>query len=120
VITLILAVAASKLLVVDPRLSEKSKGLAQPYWDCVVYYAEKLETSGGSGEEVSIAAKQVCRERRLELRTSIDLDFVMGEPTNSNRSADQITAGLENELRSEIILNVLAKRAARADNASNK
>jgi len=114
VIVAIATIAASQLIGLGDRLNEDTRAMAQPYWDCVVFYAEDLEKSGGSATEVAIAAKHVCRERRLDLWAAITVDILSLELADE-RTADDLMSGLEEELTNEIILNVLTTRRLAAN-----
>ena len=105
----IAALAASQLLVNEVAFSKETKELSQSYWDCVAHYAVKMEPSGGSGEEIYIAARHLCREDRLNLDAAIAFDLIKAKSAGSN--SDKITVYLEQELRAEVTLTVLAKRA---------
>jgi hypothetical protein len=109
---------AWSLMVHDVRISSGSRDLAQPYWDCVERYATLLESSGGSGEEILVAARHMCKDDRKHLIASLDLDLIqagMSGARGPKRTGVEILAPMEEELRGEVILTVLAKRAKRAD-----
>lgn len=118
---IVMLASAAGFLVGDDRVSKASSALAQPYWDCVVHYANLLETSNGSGEEIAIAAKHVCKDHGDKLKTSIDWDMIqagLNGNTKASRTSEQIMAPIEEELRREVIFNVLVKRAKRNDDAA--
>lgn len=114
---MILALAtlvASQLIGLDDKLSEDTRAMAQPYWDCVVFYATDLEKSGGSASEVASAAKHACRERKLDLWAAISVDLLAAGLAEEH-TADQLMVGFEDELTSEVVLNVLTVRRLAAN-----
>ncbi len=111
---LLIATSASQLLVIDDRLSEETKQLAQPYWDCVINAAIDLEKSHSSAEEIYVASRYKCDEQFLDLQAAIDVDLIMGE--GRERRSEDILVHLHSELRSAVYYEIVSKRANNAPN----
>lgn len=97
------------LAVSTPGSAQDRAFTAEDYAQCLSNAARKLELSGESASDVSIAAERVCRAMGPR-RTDSN---VMGELTDDDRKS--ILALLRSDLQEEIIRYVVEVRACRKD-----
>ncbi|WP_197635144.1 hypothetical protein [Erythrobacter sp. YJ-T3-07] len=93
-------------------ITEDTKRLVQPYWDCAHSAAKMLERSGEAADLIAVAAKKECEGQELDLWARYVVDSIAADQTEGIQTSFE---SFEAELEESLIHQVVLIRASRAN-----